>query len=309
MAGELDLGTPLMATTPRPVIDSVVRSVYGREVERLVRLTAGGLHETYRVEVRNGLPVVVRIARQSTPWFSDEERIMAQAREVGVPTPEVVGVEQVNNEGELLSFSVLRLVPGRSLDELAGVLPASDLERLVMDGGELLARVHSVVPDRGIRHELQPPDERFVGRLARVVDQALGPAAAAVVELGADLLRQEVLTRPAPRLSLAHGDWLPKHLLIDDDAIVGVIDWERAGPASPAFDFAMWEVSAGDALHDRSDLLRRGYARVTDPDSAAAGWVPAFAIDWALEKLGWNNPAAPAQQRRCVDVIARYAGA
>jgi hypothetical protein len=30
-----------MATTPRPVIDSVVRSVCGREVERLVRLTGG----------------------------------------------------------------------------------------------------------------------------------------------------------------------------------------------------------------------------------------------------------------------------
>ena len=297
-----------MATTPRPIIDSVVRSVYGREVERLVRLTAGGLHETYRVEVRNGLPVVVRIARQPTPWFTDEERIMAQAREVGVPTPEVVGVEQVDDDGELLSLSVLRLVPGRSLDELAGVLPASDLERLVMDGGELLARVHSVVPDRGIRHELEPPDEGAVARAAHRAHQALGPAAAAVVERGAELLRDELMTGPALTLALAHGDWLPKHLLIDDGAIVGVIDWEFAGPASPAFDLARWEVSAGDALHDRSDLLRRGYARVADPDAAAAGWVPAFAIDWALEVLGWKNPAPPARLRRCIDVIARYAG-
>ena len=71
----------------------------------------------------------------------------------------------------------------------------------------------------------------------------------------------------------------------------------------------MWEVSAGDALHDRSDLLRRGYARVADPDAAAAGWVPAFAVDWALEVLGWRNPAWPERIRRCVDVIARYAGA
>ena len=234
---------------------------------------------------------------------------MAQARGVGVPTPEVLGVEQVDHDGDLLSFSIQRLMPGRSLDELAGELAASNLERLVMDGGELLARVHSVVPDRGIRHELEPPDERFIARVARVADQAFGPAAAAAVERGADLLREEVMTRPAPRLSLAHGDWLPKHLLIDDGAIVGVIDWEGAGPASQAFDFAMWEVSAGDALHDRSDLLRRGYARVTDPDSADAGWVPAFAIDWALEKLGWKNPAPTAQQRRCVDVVARYAGA
>lgn len=94
-----------------------------------------------------------------------------------------------------------------------------------------------------------------------------------------------------------------------DGAIVGVIDWEFAGPASPAFDLARWEVSAGDDLHDRSDLLRRGYARVADPDAADAGWVPAYAIDWALEVLSWRNPAPPARLRRCVDVIARYAGA
>ena len=83
----------MMATTPRPVIDSVVRSVCGREVERLVRLIGGGLHETYRVEVRNDVPVVVRIARQPVPWFTDEEHVMAQARGVGVPTPTVLGVE------------------------------------------------------------------------------------------------------------------------------------------------------------------------------------------------------------------------
>jgi aminoglycoside phosphotransferase (APT) family kinase protein len=129
-----------MATTPRPIIDSVVRSVCGREVERVVRLTSGGVNETYRVELPNDVAVVVRIARQPVPWFTDEEHVMAQARGVGVPTAEVLGVEQVDHDGELLSFSILRLVPGRSLDELVGELSASELERFVMDGGELLAR-------------------------------------------------------------------------------------------------------------------------------------------------------------------------
>ena len=31
---------------------------------------------------------------------------MAQARGVGVPTPDVLGVEQVDHDGELLSFSI-----------------------------------------------------------------------------------------------------------------------------------------------------------------------------------------------------------
>jgi aminoglycoside phosphotransferase (APT) family kinase protein len=295
-----------MAMTPRQVIDSVVRSVCGHEVEQLVRLTSGGVNETYRVELAASGSIVVRIGRQPVPWFTDEEYVMAQARAVGVPAPDVLGVEHVDHDGELLSFSIQRLLPGRSLDEIAGELPSADLERLVMDGGELLARVHSVVPDRGIRHELQPPDERSLTRGARIVEQTLGPSAASVVERGAEFLRRELVARPAPSLALAHSDWLPKHLLINDGTIVGVIDWERAGPASPAFDLARWEVSAGDGLHDRSDLLRRGYARVADPDSADDGWVPAFAVDWALEVLGWRNPAWPERIRRCVDVIARY---
>jgi aminoglycoside phosphotransferase (APT) family kinase protein len=296
-----------MDTTPRPIIDSLLQSVCGRAVERTVLLTGGGMNETYRVELSGDVAVIVRIAHQPVPWFIDEAHLMARARDVGVPTPEVLGVEQLRHDGELLSFSIQRLLPGRSLDELVGELPPSELEQLVMDAGELLARVHSIVPGRGIRHPLRLPAEPVVARVVRIVDEALGEAAAAVVEQGADFLRAEAMAHPPLLDSLAQGDFLPKNLLIDDGAIVGVIDWEFAGPASPAFDLARWEVSAGQTLHDRSDLLRRGYARVADPDSAAAGLVPAFAIDWALEMLGWKNPASPAQFRRCVDVIANHA--
>lgn len=298
-----------METTPREIIGSVVRSVSGRPVERLVRLTSGGLNETYRVEVPDGRPMVVRIARHPQPWFTDEAHLMARARAVGVPSPEVIGVEQVDHDGELLSFSLLQLVPGRSLEELVERLPESELDRLLKESGELLARLHSVAPDRGMRHELRPPDEHVVARVIDVADQALGPAAAAIVGRGTEFLRTQVTTRPAPSRSLAHGDWLPKHLLIDDaGAIVNVIDWEFAGPASPAFDLAHWEVAAGGGLHDRSDLLRLGYARVADPDVADAGWGPAFAIDFCLDVLGWKNPAPPPRLRRCVEVIARHVG-
>jgi hypothetical protein len=56
--------------------------------------------------------------------------------------------------------------------------------------------------------------------------------ASEVIERGADFLREEVTIRPAPPLSLAQGDFLPKNLLIHDEAIVGV-------------DLGRWEVSAG----------------------------------------------------------------
>jgi aminoglycoside phosphotransferase (APT) family kinase protein len=128
-----------MVTTPRPIIDSVVRSVCGGDVERLVPLTGGGMNETYRVDLASDVAVVARIARQPEPWFFDEAQLMAQARAVGVPTPEVLGLKQLEHRGELLSFSIQRFLQGRSLGELIGELPTPDLERLVMDAGELLA--------------------------------------------------------------------------------------------------------------------------------------------------------------------------
>ncbi|TDD16366.1 aminoglycoside phosphotransferase family protein [Kribbella turkmenica] len=294
--------------TPVATIDSVVRAVCGRGVERLVPLAGGGMNETYRAELGRDVAVVVRIARQPTPWFVDEARLMTKVREVGVPTAEVLGLEhQVHNE-ELLSFSVQEFLPGISLAECVGAVPAAELERLVIDAGEALARVHSVAPgdDQYLRHQLRSPDEREVARVERIVAEALGPEAAVTVERGADFLRRELTTRTAPLPSLVHGDFCPKNILIHEGAVVGLIDWEFAGLSAPAYDFAQWEVDAGDPVHDRSDLVRRGYARVADPESADAGWTPGFAVGWALEKLGWKNPATPAQFRRCVDVIARH---
>jgi aminoglycoside phosphotransferase (APT) family kinase protein len=297
-----------MVSTPRPIIDSVLRSVCGRSIERLVPLAGGGMNETYHVELDHDHAVVVRIARHPVPWFIDEAHLMTQARAAGVPTAEVLGLEHLDHDGELLSFSIQQFLPGRSLAELIGELPATDLDRLIMDAGEILARVHSVIPDhgRGIRHELRLPEEHAAARIARIVEETLGAAAVATVERGADFLRQQLASRPAVPFSLAQGDFLPKNLLIHDGSVVGVIDWEFAGPAAPAFDLGRWEVSAGDPFHDRAELLHRGYARVTDPEPAAAGLTAAFAIDWTFEMLAWRNPASPAQIRRCVDVIARY---
>lgn len=300
--------TRLMVTTPHLIIDSVVRSTCGRSVERLVPLPGGGMNETYRAELSGDVAVVVRIARQPEPWFVGEAHLMAQARDEGVPTAEVLGLQHLDHEGALLSFSIQRFLPGRAFAEIIGDLPAMEFERLIMDAGELLARIHSVAADgeHGILHELRLPEEDEVTRVARIVGDRLGPTAARVVERSADCLRHEITTRPPPTVRLAQGDFMPKNLLIDEGKIVGVLDWEFAGPASPAFDLARWEVSAGDPAQDRLDLVRRGYARVADPTSAAAGFIPAFAIDWALEKLGWKNPASPAQIRRCVEVMARY---
>jgi RNA polymerase sigma factor (sigma-70 family) len=295
-----------MASTERVTIEAVLRSVCGRRPERLVPLTGGGMNETCRAELEGGSTVVVRIARHPAPWFVDESYLMAQARDAGVPTPEVLGVEHHEDDGEVLSFSVQEYVPGRSLAELVGEINRTELERVVTDAGEILARVHSVMPaaGRGHQHVLRVPDDQEVLRVARIVDARGGAVPADLVVRAADFLRQELTDQAAPPPSLVHGDFCPKNILVHRGNVVGLIDWEFAGLAPAAYDFAQWEVDAGEPLQDRLDLVRRGYARIADPD-VGAGWTAVFATAWALEKLGWKNPAGPAQFQRCLDVIGR----
>ncbi|MEI7055473.1 phosphotransferase [Nocardioides sp. CCNWLW239] len=293
--------------TPRPLVASVLRSVCGRDLEQLVPLTGGGMNETYRAELGGDVAVVVRIARHPTPWFVDEAHMMTQARAIGVPTPEILGLEHLERDGEVLSFSVQQHLPGRSLDTLVGDLSEADLHRCIVDAGELMALVHSVEPDldRGVRHELRWPEDRDVETVTRTVTRTLGPAAAAVLERGVAFLRQQITARPAVPYVLAQGDFMPANLLVHEGRIVGVIDWEFAGAAAPAFDVGRWLVSARDPFADRLDLLREGYARVADPVAAEAGLTPAYAVDWILEMLAWRNPASVSQFRRCIDVITR----
>ncbi|MBT9254963.1 phosphotransferase [Phycicoccus sp. KQZ13P-1] len=295
-------------TTARSSMDAAVRQVCGRAVDRLVGLTGGGMNETYLAGLSGGSEVVVRVAKHPVPWFADEPRLMEQARAAGVPAPAPLGVQHVEDETSVLSFCVLDFIPGRSLDTLGAELPTRDLERLTADAGELLARIHTLAPAGGTRHELRPPDDAATARALVTVGREVGDAGVTIVERGVELARR-VAHRPLGPLPLAHGDFMPKNLVVDDRRIVGVIDWEFAGPAPPAFDLARWEVSAGDPWHDWSEVLCRGYARVADPTSAAAGLVPAFAVGWALEKLGWRNPAGAVQVRRCLEVIDRYANA
>ena len=299
---------PVCVRTPRSIIDSVLRSVCGRESVRLDRIAHDGLNETYRAFVNSEAPLVVRIARRSEPWFTQEALLMAQARTVGVPTPDVLGIRHVEHQGEVLSFSVLQMLAGKPLSELAGTLPTLELERLVAHSARLMARLHSVSPpEQGQQHAVLPVDVDTTERALRIAEQVVDASAAVVVQRGVELISRWARTSAAPKRSLVHGDWLPKHLMIGDAGmIVGVIDWEFSGSGSPAVDLAHWEVAAIGPLHNRWAWLHRGYTPIAGRNAIDDGWVSVFAVQFALEMLGWKKPAPDLFVRRCIEVLARH---
>ncbi len=289
------------------IIDSVVQEICGAPPVHLEPILSGGLHETYLAHFSSHRPLIVRIARGEHSPFAHEAGITSLARGVGVPAPRVVGHLHETLGEETLSFSVLEVVLGHSIQEARLVDPA-ELIALVRESGELLARLGSISPAVGIRHELHRPLPERIGRAAKAARRAIGPTADSLVERGAEVLTETLDTASRPVSMLTHGDWLPKHLFVDDHhAIVGVIDWEFAGPAPIERELARWEVAARAPFHDLGSALEEGYLRTAPAHPIDERWVGAFAIEFALEILGWQNPASIGLQHRCVEVIRRYA--
>ena len=62
----------------------------------------------------------------------------------------------------------------------------------------------------------------------------------------------------APGLIIGHGDPAPYNAVWDAQGLVGLIDWDDAGPVHPSDDLA-WVAFSWTPLHARSVVLREGF--------------------------------------------------
>jgi len=80
---------------------------------------------------------------------------------------------------------------------------------------------------------------------------------------------------------LCHGNWLPDHVGVRDGTVTGVVDFEHALVAPPAFD--VWRVAmpvfgGENGFDERFDAFRAGYESVRPLDDGAASRETAFRL-------------------------------
>lgn len=165
-----------------------------------------------------------------------------------------------------------------------GIDPAAPAPAFLAQLGALLAalqRVTGDVPARTIAEEraecarivqrsrelLSPPDAIFARWQRWVDDDAMWPAYTA----------------------LSHGDLHPGHMLLEDGALTGVLDWTEARVGDPGVDLAMmvrcFGRGATEAIH--AGLVASGgrtWDRAIDHAVERAVMFPAAAADWAARK-------------------------
>ncbi len=238
VGGETAEGEPL-----RNALEACLRSFVSEEIDiaSVTRLTGGASRETYAVDAsRSGetWPLILQRERGGTrrrdEGMEAEASVVRRAHDAGTPTPVVVlshgqlPLEEALTVGN--SWFVTEVVAGETIarkilrDEqfvhargaLAGQLgrALAQLHTVPVDGLDWLEEVDSLVSYREVADELELASPAF--------------------ELGFRWLEQH---RPDKAAStLVHGDFRLGNLIVDEDGLRAVIDWELAHTGDPMED-------------------------------------------------------------------------
>lgn len=251
-------------TTPDAVIQQLVHRASSSAVGTRSRIVGGEGNEVWAITTRSGDDLILRVSRATT--FAAEQWATEQALRMGVPVPEILLVDDaVPIDDRQVAIWIHRTIHGQPLGTVQDKQTA---RQLTADAGELLARIHAVSTSGSgpLDAHGRGQFKSFSAYLAwddRAADAALvnGISRADVDQAGQFLETYQHLSVALHHL--LHGDWLPEHVLVQDDAVAGIIDFGNTRGGDPAYDMAYWQFF-WDADHYPTTALLDGYRRAGD---------------------------------------------
>lgn len=281
----------------------VIAHHFGSKPRRIVHKTSGLSNFVFAVGHAEG-DFVVRISPKPARIhsFIKEQWAQGAAREIGVPTPEIL---EIGNEIIGHQFMISRTVAGRE----ATFHP--DRQTILREMGKYAALINTI-PTTGFggtfdwsSNQLSRNEtwDDFLGkelqleaRLKILEKQRM--LAAPQLEKIRIILQSVSQTNPKP--SLNHGDIRLKNVMVDDEGkITAILDWEN----STSNIAPQWELSL--ALHDLSidekQIFLEGYGLSEKKIREIAPLMTAFnIINYApkIERLAQAKDAAKLEQYR-----------
>jgi aminoglycoside phosphotransferase (APT) family kinase protein len=227
-------------TDMKDAFQATVSDLLGREVEisEPVLLAGGASKEAWSVDA-DGERLIVRraaatVMHHHTLTLAQEFAAIEAAYEAGVKVPKPYGY--IADLAGREAFAMERLAGdtiGRRIvrkEELADAR-----ERLPVQLAEELAKIHAISPAR-----LPFLPEASIERMAEEFDEIDEPHPA--IELGLWWLREN---RPPARPRVVnHGDYRIGNVVVDEQGLVGVLDWEFVHLDDPVRDMAFALVRA-----------------------------------------------------------------
>lgn len=272
----------------------------GTSIDGLTRLSGGANMETWSfdwVKVSGIEPLILRRSPGETQDFDHavgeltlehEAALIDVASRYGVPVPVVRLVlrpEHALGQGYIMSRERGEALPFRLL---ADDCYRDARERLAFQCGQTLGRIHKI-PLEALPVGLSDHSGELLFKRAQDMLDAHGNLSP-VLQLGLNWLRDRP-RRESPR-TLVHGDFRNGNLLVDEDGLVAVLDWELAHLGNPVQDLGylcanVWRFGSAKPVGgfgDYADLLA-GYKCVTGiapPLADIHYWQVHAALSWGM---------------------------
>ena len=300
MADKEGMAARLLSALADGEVDGGEESV---KIVGLQRLTGGANMETWsfdRGTVECTEPLILRrlpggAAAKNAADNAAGELSLAQeaalieiAGEHGVPVPvvrRVLRAEHGLGEGYIMSREPGEALPFRLL---ADDKYEAARERLAFQCGQTLGRIHNI-PLQALPEGLPDHSGNALFERAQTLLDTHGNGSP-VLQLGLNWLRDNA--RPAPRRTLVHGDFRNGNLLVDEQGLVAVLDWELVHLGDPLQDMGyisanVWRFGSPQPVGgfgEYADLLA-GYASVTYTTPAMEDiyyWQVHAALSWGM---------------------------
>jgi len=215
----------------------------GGAVEALQRLSGGASQETWSFDLRlddgGSVPLILRRApegsarrAQGNATLAEQAAVLAAVASAGVPVPAVCWLLQP--EQDMGEGFIMQRIAGETLGRRIVTDPqlAGARARLSWQCGQALARIHRVAPEVLPPLRRAPPADELAHYEAQYRSHGLPQP---VFELGFSWLKAHAPVE-VPALGLVHGDFRNGNLIVGDDGLRAVLDWELAHFGDPMED-------------------------------------------------------------------------
>ena len=214
-----------------------------RDVARLQRLSGGASQETWSFDLLcEGdavLPLILRRAPEGSAQraagnatLAEQAAILGAVQAAGVPVPRVAWLLQPPQQmGE--GF-VMQRIAGETLGRRIVTEPrlAAARERLARQCGQALARIHGVAQSTLPALRRAPPVDELTHYEGQYRSHGLRQP---VFELAFNWLKAQAPADSVPQ-ALVHGDFRNGNLIVGEDGLRAVLDWELAHFGDPMED-------------------------------------------------------------------------
>jgi aminoglycoside phosphotransferase (APT) family kinase protein len=279
-------------------LESVLTKLWDEPVsiQGLRRLTGGAAAQTWiftALSSRSEQALILRRGHDASQFGgalskSAEAKVIGAAFDAGVPAPEII--TELQTEDGLGEGFLMRAIAGETLPQkiLKDPRYAQAREEMAKQCGDILAAIHAVSLDAllGLHHALAADQIAFYLKAYRSYQQALP-----VFEYAFRWLAEHIPS--CAEETLVHGDFRNGNLMVGEDGVRAVLDWELSHIGDPMEDLGWlcvnsWRFGRIDkpvgGFGDRASLYKayeRASSREVDP-VAVKFWELFGVLKWGV---------------------------